>query len=76
MHSWRVGTDGAQSEADDGRTDPKAGKLEGKPPPLIFKARWINKSSPTNLEAVQLVKVVFKLKYTGKYGEVRLFVSR
>jgi len=58
-----------ESEADDGRTDPKAGKLEGKPPPLIFKARWINKSSPTNLEAVQLVKVVFKLKYTGKYGE-------
>mmetsp|Transcript_35945 Transcript_35945/g.49894 ORF Transcript_35945/g.49894 Transcript_35945/m.49894 type:complete len:548 (+) Transcript_35945:100-1743(+) len=52
-------------------TASKEGELAktDKPPPLIFKARWINKSAPTNLETVQLIKVQFKLKYKGSFGE-------
>ena len=51
---------------------PEAGAIDNKPPPLIFKARWITKTEPNALETIQLIKVVFKLKYAGRFGEVRL----
>ena len=49
---------------------PESSKIDGKPPPLIFKARWVTKTEPNALDTIQLIKVVFKLKFVGKFGEV------
>jgi len=52
---------------------PESSKIDDKPPPLIFKARWVTKTEPNALDTIQLIKVVFKLKFVGKFGEgVRL----
>lgn len=40
-----------------------------KPPPLVFKARWLSKDKAKTVDTVQLIKVIFKLQYSGNYGE-------